>query len=69
MSRAFWASGGPPIREELPTALRAEGPGKGRDGVNPTPGTGGLGGLERSIDRIIKCLPSTRPEAQGLGGF
>ena len=51
VSSVLGSLGGGIIRKP-PTALRAEGPGKGRDGVNPTPGTGGVRGLERSIDRI-----------------
>ena len=42
---------------------------QGRGEVNPSPGTGEVGGLERSIDRISLAEPSTRPEAKRLGGL
>ena len=42
---------------------------QGRGGVSPSPGTGEVRGLERSIDRISYFAPSTRFEAQGLGGY
>ena len=42
-----------------PTAPRAQTTGKGREGVNPSPGTG--------VRKLGE--PSTRPEARGLGGY
>ena len=42
---------------------------QGRGGVNPSPGTGEVRGLERSTDRISSATPSTRPEANRLGRF
>ena len=42
--------------------LRAGATGKGREGVNPSPGTG-------DWEFFGKRITSTRLEAQGLGGF
>ena len=42
---------------------------QGRGGVNPSPGTGEVWGLKRSIDRISSAIPSTRLEAKRLGGL
>ena len=45
-----------------PTTERAGAVGRGRGGEIPSPGTGGFGDLGLNGG-------STRPEAQGLGGF